>query len=281
MSTPTRSRVSTRARGASRSASRATSSSAPTASGSCSPAAGAAPIRSTACGSPISSTGGEQLVADPDALARRRPPTTCRPRSAPGASVHARRPAASPRSPPTPTSTVAAFALGGRLFVADLRAGTARELAVDGPVFDPRPSPTGDRVAYVRGAALCVADVDGTGGGASLAVETSPGGTVTWGSADFIAAEEMQPPARATGGRPTARRSPPAASTWRRSRCGTSPTRPTRRRARRRALSSGRHRQPRRHAPPVPARRFAAARGRVGSRARSPTSPTSTGPSTR
>ena len=38
---------------------------------------------------------------------------------------------------------VAAFALGGRLFVADVAAGIARELPVDGPVFDPRPDPDG------------------------------------------------------------------------------------------------------------------------------------------
>jgi dipeptidyl-peptidase-4 len=89
--------------------------------------------------------------------------------------------------------TVAAFALSGRLFVADLRAGTTRELAVDGPVFDPRPSPPGDRVAYVRGATLCVTDVDGPARLTSrvLAGQTSLA-TVTWGSADFAAAEEMQ-----------------------------------------------------------------------------------------
>jgi dipeptidyl-peptidase-4 len=90
--------------------------------------------------------------------------------------------------------TIAAFALGGRLFVADLRSCTTRELAVDGPVFDPRPSPPGDRVAYVRGATLCVTDLDDPARATArvLAGDANHGGTVTWGSADFIAAEEMQ-----------------------------------------------------------------------------------------
>ena len=38
--------------------------------------------------------------------------------------------------------TVAAFALGGRLFVAGLVSGAARPLDVVGPVFDPRPDPS-------------------------------------------------------------------------------------------------------------------------------------------
>lgn len=40
------------------------------------------------------------------------------------------------------TAELAAFALSGRLFTAELRVGTARELRVPGPVLDPRPSPT-------------------------------------------------------------------------------------------------------------------------------------------
>ena len=84
--------------------------------------------------------------------------------------------------------TLAAFALAGRLFVADLDRGEARELPVAGPVFDPRPDPLAQRVAYVQGRALCVAELDGTwrvvaGGGEP--------DTVTWGSAEFVAAEEI------------------------------------------------------------------------------------------
>jgi dipeptidyl-peptidase-4 len=83
---------------------------------------------------------------------------------------------------------VAAFALAGRLFVADLTgAGGARELAAAGPVLDPRPDPLGRRVAYVAGGALHVAELDG--GDVRLAGAADP--DVTWGLAEFIAAEEM------------------------------------------------------------------------------------------
>ena len=57
---------------------------------------------------------------------------------------------------------LAAFALSGRLFVADLRGRRRRaNCRVPGPVVDPRPSPDGRRVAYVAGGALRVVDADG------------------------------------------------------------------------------------------------------------------------
>ncbi|MEU6051217.1 prolyl oligopeptidase family serine peptidase [Streptomyces xanthochromogenes] len=83
---------------------------------------------------------------------------------------------------------LAAFALSGRLFTAELRAGTARELPVPGPVLDPRPSPDGRHVAYVAGGALRVVGAEGDGDRA-LAEPESP--EVTYGLAEFIAAEEM------------------------------------------------------------------------------------------
>ncbi|MGZ4723059.1 MAG: prolyl oligopeptidase family serine peptidase [Ilumatobacteraceae bacterium] len=83
--------------------------------------------------------------------------------------------------------TVVAFPLSGRLFVAGLISGVARELAVDGPVFDPRPDPVANRLAYVCGNALRVAELDGSSW--ELASDEDP--AVSWGSADFIAAEEM------------------------------------------------------------------------------------------
>src|SRR4051794_11197102 len=83
--------------------------------------------------------------------------------------------------------TVAAFALGGRLFVAGLVSGASRPLDVVGPVFDPRPDPTARRVAYISGPALRIAELDGTSW--ELAAEEAP--DVSWGSAEFIAAEEM------------------------------------------------------------------------------------------
>ena len=83
--------------------------------------------------------------------------------------------------------TVVAFALAGRLFVAGLITGVARELAVDGPVFDPRPDPVANRLAYVCGNALRVAELDANSW--ELASDEDP--NVSWGAADFIAAEEM------------------------------------------------------------------------------------------
>ena len=85
---------------------------------------------------------------------------------------------------------VAAFALGGRLFAAGLVSGQARPLPVAGPVVDPRPDPTARRIAYVSGRLLCIGELDGNwrvlAGG-----DPSEADTVSWGSADFIAAEEM------------------------------------------------------------------------------------------
>jgi dipeptidyl-peptidase 4 len=127
--------------------------------------------------------------------------------------------------------TVASFALAGRLFVADLgapggeaggragRAGRVRELTAGGAVLDPRVDPTGRRVAWVADRALLVAKLDGGGSGGlwtsadvhlSGRLRSPTGGPgaeppgsglrrlvgeddpeVTWGLAEFLAAEEM------------------------------------------------------------------------------------------
>ncbi|MFJ8188750.1 prolyl oligopeptidase family serine peptidase [Streptomyces sp. NPDC096094] len=83
---------------------------------------------------------------------------------------------------------LASFALSGRLFAAELRAGTARELPTPGPVIDPRPSPDGRHIAYVAQGALRVVGAEGAGDRA-LAEADAEG--VTHGLAEFIAAEEM------------------------------------------------------------------------------------------
>lgn len=85
--------------------------------------------------------------------------------------------------------TVAAFALAGRLFGAGLMTRRAREIPVSGPVFDPRPDPLGGRIAYVSGRELRVTELDGSW--RTVAAEPGDPDTVSWGSADFIAAEEM------------------------------------------------------------------------------------------
>jgi dipeptidyl-peptidase 4 len=80
----------------------------------------------------------------------------------------------------------AAFALNGKLFRADLTGGTrVYDLGVDGPAFDPRPSPDGGYVAYVAGGGLHVIDEDGR----THTVVQEDG--VSWGVAEFVAAEEM------------------------------------------------------------------------------------------
>jgi dipeptidyl-peptidase-4 len=83
--------------------------------------------------------------------------------------------------------TVAAFTLGSRLFVAGLISGAARELRAPGPVFDPTPDPLATQIAYVREGTLCIAALDGSAW--ELAGDDDP--DVSWGVAEFVAAEEM------------------------------------------------------------------------------------------
>jgi dipeptidyl-peptidase-4 len=83
--------------------------------------------------------------------------------------------------------TVVACALNGRLFVGGLVSGAARELPVEGPVVDPRPDPLARRLAYLAGNRLRIAELDGSSW--ELAGEDDP--LVSWGAADFVAAEEM------------------------------------------------------------------------------------------
>lgn len=80
------------------------------------------------------------------------------------------------------------FTASGRLFTTDLTTGTTTELPVAHPVLDPRPDPSGTAVAYVSGGALRVVDVDGSRDRALVTPEREG---VHWGTAEFIAAEEM------------------------------------------------------------------------------------------
>ena len=116
----------------------------------------------------------------------------------------------------------AVFSVAGRVFAVDLVTNVAgmtgevegaggaggvtgpRELALLTPALDPRPDPAGRRVAYVSGGCLRVTDL-GAGGEAGPGDEggtgdrsiAGPGDTpgnnagVTYGLAEFIAAEEM------------------------------------------------------------------------------------------
>ncbi|MGC5002106.1 prolyl oligopeptidase family serine peptidase [Streptomyces sp. NBC_01762] len=84
---------------------------------------------------------------------------------------------------------LAAFALSGKVYVAELRAGSTRALPVPGPVLDPRPSPDGRHVAYVSKGALRVVAAEGDGDRALAEPEDAH---ISYGLAEFIAAEEMQ-----------------------------------------------------------------------------------------
>jgi dipeptidyl-peptidase 4 len=86
--------------------------------------------------------------------------------------------------------TVAAFALAGRIYLADLTGDASpREIPARAPAFDPRPDPAGQRVAYVCDGALRVTDL-ATGEDTEI---IGPGGQpgLSYGLAEFIAAEEM------------------------------------------------------------------------------------------
>jgi dipeptidyl-peptidase-4 len=84
-----------------------------------------------------------------------------------------------------------AFSLSGKLFLVDLLAGGVRELPVTGSIMDPRLDPTGQRVAYVSGGALRVAEVDGSGDRVLAQPEDGDTEDIAWGLAEFLAAEEM------------------------------------------------------------------------------------------
>lgn len=86
---------------------------------------------------------------------------------------------------------VAAFALSGQLWVVDLTPGNdpaPSALPTPGGVIDPRVDPSGRQVAYVVDGALRVIDIDGTH---DHALVEPDGDDVTWGLAEFVAAEEM------------------------------------------------------------------------------------------
>jgi dipeptidyl-peptidase-4 len=80
----------------------------------------------------------------------------------------------------------AVFAMSGRLFWPSSRR-RPRAAPVPGPADDPHLDPTGERISYVIDGALHVREIQG--GQAVLASEDEP--DVTWGLAEFAAAEEM------------------------------------------------------------------------------------------
>jgi dipeptidyl-peptidase-4 len=84
--------------------------------------------------------------------------------------------------------TKAAYALSGRLWLADLDAPGVRELPATRPVVDPRPDPHAATIAYVSGGGLRVIGADGSG---DRALATPEGPDVTYGLPEHVAAESM------------------------------------------------------------------------------------------
>jgi dipeptidyl-peptidase 4 len=135
-------------------------------------------------------TGDERLVADPEVLLRGRDDGTLPPEER-ARRERAREAAAGITAFATDAGvSVASFAIAGRLFLAGLISAQARELPVAGPIFDPRPDPVARHVAYVSGRLLCIGELDGRWNVLAGGEPDEPE-SITWGSADFIAAEEM------------------------------------------------------------------------------------------
>lgn len=128
---------------------------------------------------------------------------------------------------------VAVFALAGRLFRADLVHGDVVEVTAVGPVLDPRPDPSGQRLAYVTDAAegvrrgeLRLIEADGTD---SLLAGEDAGVSWGWPSTSRLRSSVG---IGATGGRRMAARCSPPGSTspaWTAGTCTTPPSRPARR----------------------------------------------------
>ena len=90
------------------------------------------------------------------------------------------------------TCSRAVVSLGGAAFLIDVRRGDGERLDLPSPAIDPRLDPTGRRLAFVHEGALWVHDL--TGLASTAPVQVSPRETsehITWGLADFVAAEEM------------------------------------------------------------------------------------------
>jgi len=89
----------------------------------------------------------------------------------------------------TPSLTRVVFALAGHAYAVDpsIPGAPVETIPASRSVYDPRIDPTGRRIAYVADRALRVVDESGTD--RTIAGEDDP--AVSWGLAEFAAAEEM------------------------------------------------------------------------------------------
>ena len=88
--------------------------------------------------------------------------------------------------------SVVVFTLGGVLHRFDLASGDVEALDTPAGAFDPRLSPSGDAIAYVVGDELRLIDGAGDRTLAAADPDDPSSATVSWGSAEFIAGEEMR-----------------------------------------------------------------------------------------
>ncbi len=140
----------------------------------------------------IRDSGGERLLADPDALETE---------AAPGAAVTPEEAARKERDRDLSTGVtafavddaaeLAVFALRGTLWAVRTRDGAPFPVPAAGPVADPRPSPDGRLIAYVTAGALHVVRTDGSGDRRLAGPEQSEEGTVTYGLTDHVSDESM------------------------------------------------------------------------------------------
>ncbi|MEJ8633654.1 prolyl oligopeptidase family serine peptidase [Streptomyces sp. MS2.AVA.5] len=147
-------------------------------------------VRGTSGDDPVSrlwmhEAGGERVLADPAALGGRED----EPEAEKVRRERARVTSSGVVSYATDAEgTLAAFALGGELWVVRTDRGAPRRIATAGPVVDPRPSPDGTAIAYVTEGALRAVRTDGSED-RLLAAPEDP--EVTWGLADHVAAESI------------------------------------------------------------------------------------------
>ena len=83
--------------------------------------------------------------------------------------------------------TLAVTVLGGSIVLIDLLSGDVTMPSIESGVFDVRLSPDGSTISYLRGTSLCVASLAGD----ERVLASDPNEAVSWGNAEFIAAEEM------------------------------------------------------------------------------------------
>ena len=83
--------------------------------------------------------------------------------------------------------TLAVTVLGGSVVLIDLLSGAATMPTIESGVFDVRLSPDGNTISYLRGTSLCVSSLAGN----ERIIASDPNEAISWGNAEFIAAEEM------------------------------------------------------------------------------------------